>query len=434
MLRRTLLTGLWLCLSSSVQAATFSFTKVADTGTLIPDGTGAFTTLREASVDQGVVVFRASGGGGQEGIYRWFNGSLSRVADLTDSAPDTGNPFVVFTDPTVDNGQIVFQALSQAPASVARTGIYLYNGGASTVVSQGDTMPPGANTFGSFSARPSHSAGDSGFLGDGTGPTRGIYAKIGGTVTRVADATMLTPDSTGAIPSGATAFSTFGNADISGGNVAFGAASVGAGGRRGIFNDVGGLHAVADFDTPIPNGMGNFNGFQGTAPLEINVSFDDGNTAFIAFGPNFGPGTQSGVYADFGGSLDRIADRDLFMPEGGTVRFGSFGGVSIDGGEVVFQAIGLGSSLGGIYSTIGGTLDRVLDSTQSLDGLPIASNGIFPVSRDGFDGNSIVFRVNFANGNNAIYIANLIIPEPSTLALVFGAAGCIALRRGRRSC
>ena len=70
--RTTLLTFalLILALCPARVTAGIVFTKVADTTTSIPDGTGVFTSLENPSIDNGRVVFVGNGAGGQTG---WAN-------------------------------------------------------------------------------------------------------------------------------------------------------------------------------------------------------------------------------------------------------------------------------------------------------------------------------------------------------------------------
>ena len=62
-----LLSTIWLLPTEC--SAGVTFTKVADTSTLIPDGIGSFASLGSASINNGRVVFVGSGASGQTGIY-----------------------------------------------------------------------------------------------------------------------------------------------------------------------------------------------------------------------------------------------------------------------------------------------------------------------------------------------------------------------------
>ena len=105
-------------------------------------------------------------------------------------------------------------------------------------------------------------------------------------------------DTNTAIPGGAGNFTNFGGRpSLSGGNVAFRGKGLGSPqGPWGIYTDIGGLSVVADTNTAIPDGSGNFEFFFG------RPSLDGGNVAFTGFGD-----LQAGVYTDIGG-LSVVAD------------------------------------------------------------------------------------------------------------------------------
>ena len=118
---------------------------------------------------------------------------------------------------------------------------------------------------------------------------------------------------------------------------------------------------IADTNTPIPGGTGTFTGF-GVAP-----SIDGGDVAFIGFGdPGF---TALGIYSTVGGTLGVVANLNTPIP-GGTGNFtnlgSNFDNPSIDGGVVAFHGTGTGQQ--GIYSKVGGTLGAVADLNTPIPG------------------------------------------------------------------
>jgi len=199
--------------------------------------------------------------------------------------------------------------------------------------------------------------------------TKPAYSGIGTfTFRKVADTT--TP-----IPGGTGNFVIFESPSIDGGSVAFKGA--GSSGQSGIYLDTGGpLVLIADKSTPIPGGTGNFT-FLNTP------SFGGGNVAFVGNGSS----GQEGIYIGAGGPLDVVADLNTPIP-GGTGNFTSFpsGPISADGGNVAFVGIG-SSSQSGIYIGAGGPLDVVAGSggAPSIDGGSVAFKGagIFIVSAEG---------------------------------------------------
>ncbi len=73
-----------------------SLKVVADTGTLVPGGTGTFTLFSDRpSIGDGQVAFWGRGDAGQEGIYA-TRGGLHRVADLSTLVPDGVGTFTAF--------------------------------------------------------------------------------------------------------------------------------------------------------------------------------------------------------------------------------------------------------------------------------------------------------------------------------------------------
>lgn len=61
--------GLLLSLPHTGQALPFTFTKIADTNTSIPGGTGNFTLFGAPSLETGTVTFTDFGPSGQTGFY-----------------------------------------------------------------------------------------------------------------------------------------------------------------------------------------------------------------------------------------------------------------------------------------------------------------------------------------------------------------------------
>lgn len=92
---------------------------------------------------------------------------------------------------------------------------------------------------------------------------------------------------------------------------------------------------IADTNTPVPGGAGNFVEFK-------PPSIDGGTVAFKAYGNN-----QEGVYVTSGGGLGIVADRNTAVP-GTKGKFESFANdVSVSGNRVAF--VGAGGGQSGIY-------------------------------------------------------------------------------------
>jgi hypothetical protein len=187
---------------------------------------------------------------------------------------------------------------------------------------------------------------------------------------------------------------------------------------RGIYLDTpaAGLGVVADLNTAIPGGTGNFTDFD-------YPSLEGASVAFKAYGSG-----QKGVYSDVGGSLGVVADLNTPIPDG-TGNFTDFGYiVSLDGGNVAFQAEGA-SGQKGIYTNVGRSLNKVIDLSDSLDGKTIWWLYMGP---EALSGNSVAFLAAFTDNSSGVFTAT-VVPEPSALALAaLGLLGLALCGRGRK--
>lgn len=62
----------------------------------------------------------------------------------------------------------------------------------------------------------------------------------------------------------------------------------------------------------------------------------------------------------------------------------------------------------GIYAEIDGSLHKVIDTNDTLEGKALFT---FDLHREGLDGSSVAFRANFADGTHALYRADWVAPE-----------------------
>ncbi len=168
--------------------------------------------------------------------------------------------------------------------------------------------------------------GNVAFSGNGSSQEGINIKKVGGTLNVVANRN--TP-----IPGGIGNFTGLGGPSLDNGNVAFG--GEGSSLQRGIYTNIGGtLNIVANTNTPIPGSTGNFTGFS-------DLSLDNRNVAFSGFGSS-----QEGIYIKkVGGTLKLVADLNTPIP-GGSGNFSTFRVPSLDKGNVAF----IGNT--GIYTTL----------------------------------------------------------------------------------
>jgi hypothetical protein len=288
-------------------------TIYADTGTAIAGGVGSFTSFGDPagwSDFDTAVVAQGFGKDNQAGIYR-FDIDRSPVLVIVDQntpEPDGTDPFVSF--------------------------------GLPAVAEDGETVV--------FRAEKSNQA-------------QGIYRVSNGELTRIVDENTLVPAGTGT-------FTAFGDPFYDGTSVAFlGEASAApAGYQLGIYKVVDDqLTVVADLDTPIPDGIGNFTGF-GMGPHEGAVCrIEEGDRSVFA---GVGSNDQGGIYILEGGVLKKLIDRDDRLdgkaPWLFTIRHGETYH-SYAGGGLSF-AVGFTDATEAVY-WIAETLEGDIDASGCVD-------------------------------------------------------------------
>ena len=417
--------GLSFPFGLAFQPAATPFLRAAGFATNIPGGTGNFTSLPSApgySIS-GLVAFYGEGAGGQAGIYQASNGSPAKIADLNTAIPSGTGNFTAFLAngtpiaPSIDGGNVAFFGAG----SSGQQGIYVsVNGSPLRAADTATAIPGGTGNFTSFLQvsppivpSPVISGNNVAFFGAGTGGQQGIYTYdyVVGTGPPIKIADTATP-----IPGGTGAFTGFASQpSLSGNNVAF--IGAGASGQEGIYRATGGSSIkLADLNTAIPGGIGNFTTF---LSLGLPIAPAISGTSVAFFGA--GSGGQQGIYAIQSGPLLKIADTGTAIP-GGTGDFTSFGDVSLSDSDVAFLGFGA-SGQEGIYDLTGGTLTDVVDLNDVLNGRAITA---LSLSRTGVFGDPIAFEATFADGSQGIYT----VPEPSA-ALLCG-FGALAFAGGRR--
>ncbi|HEY2251608.1 MAG TPA: PEP-CTERM sorting domain-containing protein, partial [Planctomycetaceae bacterium] len=242
------------------------------------------------------------------------------------------------------------------------------------------------------------------FYGAGSGGQQGIYrATSVGSPIKVADLNTAIPSGTGNF----TGFSISGiptDPCVSGDTVAF--VGMGAGGQQGVYRkalpDLAPIK-VADTGTAIPGGTGSFTSF---SALSLDPT-DASNVAVVGSGA-----VVKGVYASIGnGALARIVDTTMAIP-GSTSTFADFGSVSIDPSDVAFLAFGSAGEKG-IYADIGGTLVDVVNVEDTIGGKLIADLDFGPQGFTETAGApSLTYRATFSDGSSGIFAAAVPRPIP----------------------
>ncbi|MFM9994272.1 MAG: hypothetical protein ACKVU4_00565 [Phycisphaerales bacterium] len=396
-------------------AQPWSFTRIADTSTIVPGSSVPFSVFELPSIDGGIVAFPGYAGttSGPAGVYTGSGGALTTIADRSTAVPGGVGNFTGFglgtsTWPSMHAGAVAFHGSEQG--SLVPTGLYLREGGQLLNVADFQTPVPGGSGGNFFPfGRPSLENGRVVFQAAEfpAGGQNGIYSWQSGALSIIADKSTL-------IPGGAGTFTNFFDCSLDQGRLAFSAE--GASNQHGLYlADTGGaLTRLYDSNTVVPGGNG------GGFTFLSRVSLSGESVAFWALG-----GGQEGFYTDVGGSLDFIVHSGTLAPGTPGAVFTGFGDIALDNGVVAFQA-SLSNGLIGVFSTHTGSVQRIIGSGDPLDGRTVEF-AFF--GGQGLDGDSIATYVYFTDGSRGIYMAT--IPAPGGAALV--ALGMIASARRRRS-
>lgn len=360
----------------------YDISVVADTNTPIPGGTGNFTWFPYSGISLSGenVAFDGRGSSGQQGIYTNIGG-ITLVADQNTPIPDGPGNFSSFYSPSLDGQNVAFGGYG----SSSHGGIYTDIGGLSVVADVNTLIPGTSVAFTSF-AQASIDGGYFAFKGSSSvNGQSGIYKDIDG-LSLVADRDTLIPESTEYF----TVFPSLRESSFSEGNVAF----LGLGSdQAGIYIDSGGLDVVADRNTPIPGGTGNFGSFSDPAIDGVNVVFKGTNIGF----------EQIGIYVDIDG-LDVVADRNTPIPGGSGNFYNFLQEPAINNGNVAFTGISATGERGIYLRTASGNLDMVIDQNTPIPG----GTGNFTSIYDArLDGGNIAFVGTGSDGQTGVYLIRL---------------------------
>jgi hypothetical protein len=381
---------LLLVMAPDGRASSFQLVRVVDLNTPIPNGSGPFTRFDPPTLSGGNVAFAGYGLAGQQGIYLFQGGVLSRVADLNTAIPGgSGNFNSVFGAP-LSGSDVAFGGAGPA----GQQGVYFFNGSVLSRVADLNTPIPGGT--GNFTALILAGLSGSNVAFEGTGPAgqQGVYSFNGSVLSRVADLNTPIPNGTGNFKrlSGPTL--------LSGNNIAFGGSDnpvpLPPGGQQGIYLFHGGvLDHVADLNTLVPGGSGNkFAGFGAPGQPFTGGALSGGNVVFLGFGS-----LQAGLYLSEDGILSRVVDLGTPIP-GGNGTFAQFMNEDISGGNVVFFGLGPGPQRG-IYLFERGELSRVADTNTPI---PAGTGSFSDFSSPKGSGRNVVFRGDGPGGQLGIYL------------------------------
>jgi RNA polymerase sigma factor (sigma-70 family) len=401
-----------------------TFTKVLDTSSSIPipNGTGNFSSFSTPTPSGSTLVFTGLGSNPtQNGYYATTTapgGSIVRLVDMNTQIPGGNGNFETLLRPVVFGTTVAFSYVSTSPG-----GVYTISasGGPVTLIANKNTpSPSGGGNFSDFSAvslsqnRVYFQASS----GGATGPISGVYSASnnGGSLATVADTN--TP-----IPGGSGNFTKIYSPGVNGSNVAF--IGLGNAGYQGVFvapNGGASVSRLVDTSTPVPNGTGNFVEF---IPSSGSGKATPMNSSAVAF---YGRGSAStGLYAMSinGGSVSTIVDSNTPFPGGGTFQnlSSESNDLQISDAYAVFTAR---SSLGPpntlFYKSMsGGPISKIVAVGDTLNGKTVASiNG--GIEGTSIDGSLISFSVRFTDQSVAVYTFTPV-PEPAAVLAVSSVAG-----------
>ncbi len=416
-------------LVGNAEADVISFTKVADTDTVVPgSGSGTFNFFSTSAVIRGTnVAFRGSDANFDEGIYLFENGVLSEVAFTGDMVPDLpGFTFNGFdSELSLEGSTVAFEGFIDdgtfdEEVVITATGGVLTNR-ADTV----NTINPATGEVFEFVNEPSIFNGAVAFQGGGV-DQEGIYTDASGSLVTLIENGTAAPGLAG-----------FEIVDLETELAFKGNIAVQADIEDPINNIFGDQLLLLSPDGSMISEIANtINTISPTDGAVFDALFEftvDGD--LVAFGAGNADGTQ-GIYTNIGGGLNVVADETTAVPDQIGEVFTSFDRdeVSIDGNRIVFEANFDDGGETGIYLWNDGFLKRILDTTQMLDGKVISDLDVLTDSA--VSGLNVAFSVSFDDGSQGIYFAT-VVPEPATMivaaqGLLIAGGGAWLYRRRRR--
>jgi hypothetical protein len=400
-----------------------SFSKIADLGTPIPDGTGNFTSLGQPEVNQADIVFGGVGNGSQAGIYRYdpATGALSTVVNTNTVLPGSASLNFGIPALAVYGPDISFIAFT----TTGGNGLYTTRGGVRKVADS-------SNVPNDFPPTAPISMDAQGFAFTDSYVTQPFSLSFAGFATAT-DAGVVSL-SIPVLPvlhyitrNGFVRFSS--NQKFNGTTGSYTLTAPGV----GIFSDGGGIPSLQQRGLLLPGQTAGFvfaNVSAGDKGPLFSVD-DQGNGVFRAqavdeaLNPLF-----SGLYVQrVGGQMQPVVDSNTIIPTfDGTTKFGAYKNVAIDGSVIAFIG-GPASGPEGIFAASDGSLAEVVSVGDTLDGKTIT--GLTFSSDRPLSGSDLVFTATFGDGSSGLFLAE--VPEPATaVLLLLGAIPLLTRRRAMR--
>jgi hypothetical protein len=376
-------------------AAQVKFTKIADTSTIVPGGGNkTFANFHgeknyplplPLALDGTSVAFVGQSG---TGVYRWTDGALVVVADQNTPVPYHDAKFELFNHPAISGTSVAFHGETKSPKPLE--GIYRKTGDAIVRIADDSVgLLGGYERFSSFG-----NVGLEGILVCFFSGIDGHAIFIGSDhagLATIVDKDTLVPRGKGRLE---TLYSYVVSTSTPDG-IQF-AFQGSANQQRGIYKYIDGeLICAADRTTAVPEGMGTFMEFS-----KVNLAIDAGNVVFIGTSA----AKTSGVYAERGGKIVRIAASGQPRPTGGTFSISFDTNVSADSGAVAFCEIRRA-----IYLWTEKTkVTKLIGIDDALDGKTVRN---VDLGNDSLSGGNVAFWVKFTDDTTGIYLATNAVPK-----------------------
>ncbi len=389
--------------STLVAAAAFAqaptFTRIADTHTAAPGGTGTFSVFADArALEGGKVAFVALDSPSGAGLYSWNGSTLGVIADTSTIVPGTTTPFSDFFDVAIEGSLVAFTAgwpegMRTGCAFDGSEGVFVrgFGGGILRTVTSSHTAAQHCFHGIDFEGRVIAVAGGVNSVDFIHNHSESILA-----LRRIGNP-LVVLDTTTPSPSGGTFFGYDQDLAIRHGGLLFSEVLQNTlGAVAGIYvirPDGRGPQLVADRHTPVPGGTGTFANFAG-------VDWDGGEVAFV--GRN--AGNVAALYAGTSPADVHLVVGTSTRVPGQPVNFGGISNpIASEGGVIVFSGFWSGSQTG-LFTVQNGVLRTILKKGDILDGRIVDDPFC---SQQNKDGNQLLILVRFQDLSSGLYLVNL---------------------------